>query len=79
MCCAPIDIQTNACKGSCKFPQSCPFLTGVELEVVKLPSGISKKINWRSANKGGGIVHKNFDEQSTKELPLKWYDKDALQ
>lgn len=39
----------------------------VEPNVVKLPTGKPKKINWKSANRGGGIKHKNFDKQATKD------------
>jgi len=39
----------------------------VEPKVIKLPPGKPKKINWKSANRGGGIKHKNFDKQTTKD------------
>ena len=39
----------------------------VEPKVVKLPPGKPKKTNWKSPNRGGGIRHKNFDKQSTKD------------
>jgi hypothetical protein len=66
-CCAPITIETNACKGSCLYPQSCPVVTGIPSDKQKLPIGPSKKVTWQSSNKGGKIQHKNFDEQPTKE------------
>jgi hypothetical protein len=39
----------------------------VEPKVVKLPPGKPKKTNWKSANRGGGVKHKNFDKQATKD------------
>ena len=39
----------------------------VEPKIVKLPPGKPKKTNWKSANRGGGIKHKNFDKQATKD------------
>jgi hypothetical protein len=39
----------------------------VEPKVVKLPPGKPKKTNWKSANRGGGVKHRNFDKQATKD------------
>ena len=39
----------------------------VEPKVTKLPPGKTKKINWKSANRGGGVKHKNFDKKATKD------------
>ncbi len=39
----------------------------VEPKIVKLPPGKSKKINWKSANRGGGVKHKDFDKKATKD------------
>ena len=38
----------------------------VESKIVKLPPGKSKKTNWKSANRGGGVKHKNFEKAATK-------------
>jgi hypothetical protein len=39
----------------------------VEPKIVKLPSGKPKKTNWKSANRGGGVKHKDFDKKATKD------------
>jgi hypothetical protein len=77
-CLAPLTVETNACKGSCLYPKSCPVITGIPLINQKLPTGNSQKIKWQSSNKGGGIQHKNFDVKATKERKPDWYDKLGL-
>ena len=74
LCYAPITMQTNACKGKCLYPQSCPVITQKPMEERTLLRGGSQTVQWQSSNKGGKINHKNFDEQPTKERRLKWYD-----
>ena len=73
-CLAPLTIQTNACKGKCLYPKSCPVITQQPLKEHNLPQGQTKHVQWKSSNKGGNIQHKNFDQQPTKQRKQKWYD-----